>query len=151
MILSAQARGADIVMRYSGKAGSGGEERCIAIRIKSFDEFEADDDLLPEIKAEIEELEKDYGTSLERYVLLLCTEYSKHLNRVRAISDELKANDKVVLVAEPHSAWSLFAMDDAMIDAVSDRLIYSRDYVRRQARDQIAGIGKEDSCYCCRA
>ena len=133
--------GADIVMRYSGEAGSGGEERCVAIQIKSFDEFEADEDFLPEIKAQIEELEKDYGTSLERYVLLLCTEYSKHLNRVRAISDELRANDKVI-VAEPHSAWSLFAMDDAMIDAVSDRLIYSRDYVRRQARDEIAGIGK---------
>ena len=60
------SRGADIVMRYSGKAAFDGEERCIAIRIKSFDEFEANDDFLPEIKAQIDELEKDYGPEVLR-------------------------------------------------------------------------------------
>lgn len=139
--IQSPGRGPDMVVRYSGKAIFDGEERYIAIEIRSFDEFETDDDFLPEIKAQIDELEKDYGARLERYFLLLCTEYSKHLHRVRAISDELKANDKVI-VAEPHAAWSLFALEDAMIDAISDRLIYSEDYVRRQAGEQVAGIGK---------
>jgi hypothetical protein len=33
-------------------------------------------------------------------------------------------------------------MEDAMIDAVTDKLLYPEDYVRCQAREQVAGIGK---------
>ncbi|SOD40010.1 hypothetical protein [Nitrosovibrio sp. Nv4] len=139
--LSAGDRGTDIVIRYSCKTISDGKERHIAIQIKSFDEFENDDDLFSKISARIYNSEKAYETALERYYLLLCTDQGKHLERVRAICTELKENPKVVVV-EPRNAWFFFAMEDAMIDAVSDSLMYPEDYVRRQAREQVAGIGK---------
>ena len=45
-------------------------------------------------------------------------------------------------MVEPAYAWFFYAMEDAMIDAVTDMLVYSEDYVRCQAREQVAGIGK---------
>lgn len=139
--LNAGDSGTEIVMRYSCEAISDGKERYIAIQIKSFDEFESDDDLFSNISDRIHESEKTHGTALERYYLLLCTDHGRHLERVQAICTELKENAAVVVV-EPRNAWFFFAMEDAMIDAVSDSLMYPEDYVRRQAREQVAGIGK---------
>ena len=133
---------ADILVQYSSARISNGEDRCIAMRFTSFDDFETDDDLLEKIKADISRSERDYGERLDRYYLLLCTDQRKHAERVRAISTELKANSAAVTVVEPAYAWFFYAMEDAMIDAVTDMLVYSEDYVRCQAREQVAGIGK---------
>lgn len=134
--------GAEIVVRYSSDRMSDGEERCIAMRIESFDEDRGDDDLLEKINADISRAEKDHGERLDQYYLLLCTDQRKHSERVRAISAGLKADNRVVTVVEPGYAWFFFAMEDARIDAVSDKILYSEDYVRCQAREQVAGIGK---------
>jgi hypothetical protein len=134
--------GADIVVRYSSDWISDGEERCIAMRIESLDENRGDDDLLETINADISRAEKDYGERLDRYYLLLCTDQRKHAGRVRAISAKLKADNTGITVVEPGYAWFFFAMEDAMIDAVTDKLLYPEDYVRCRARDQVAGIGK---------
>lgn len=135
-------RGTDVVIRYSISTVYDGEERYIAMQVKSFDEFEQDDDLVSKIKAQIYESEKDYGDRLDRYYLLLCTEHKKHLNRVRAICAELKADTKVIVI-EPRYAWFFFQMNETIIDAVADRLLYPDDFVRRKAKEQVAGIGKK--------
>ncbi|MBA4142988.1 MAG: hypothetical protein H0X43_08290 [Nitrosospira sp.] len=133
--------GANIVMKYSSDTISGSEERHLVMQMASFNEFEQDDDLLSKIKAQIDESRNSYGERLEGYYLLLCTDHRKHLEKVRAISSQLKA-DPAVIVVEPLYGWFFFAMEDATIDAVADRLMYPGDYVRRQAREQVAGIGK---------
>jgi hypothetical protein len=134
-------RGTDIAMRYSGETISGGTDRYIGMRITSYDEFEKGGDLAARIKVQIHELEKDYEALLDRYYLLFCTDDRKHPERVEAIRAKLDTDSTIVLV-EPGQAWSFFSMEDAVIDAVVDRLMYSEDYVRRQAREQVAGIGK---------
>jgi hypothetical protein len=134
-------RGTDIAMRYSGETISDGTERYIGMRITSYDEFEKGDDLAARIKAQIHELEKDYEALLDRYYLLFCTDDRKHPERVEAIRAKLTADSTIVLV-EPSQAWFFFSMEDAIIDAVTDRLMYPEDYVRRQAREQVAGMGK---------
>lgn len=140
----ADLQGAEIVVQYSSERIADGEERRIAMRLMSLDEFHAQrsNDLLEKMKADISRLEKDAGASLDRYYLLLCTDQRKHAERVRAISAELKAGNTAVTVVEPGYAWFFFAMEDAMIDAVTDKLLYAEDYVRCQAREQVAGIGK---------
>ena len=138
----ADVEGADIIARYSSERIADGEERHIALRITSLDEVQSNDDLLEKIKADISRSEKYSGARLERYYLLLCTDQRRHGERVRAISAELKAGNTAVTVVEPAYAWFFFAMEDAMIDAVTDKLLYPEDYVRCQAREQVAGIGK---------
>ncbi|SEK29289.1 hypothetical protein [Nitrosovibrio tenuis] len=133
--------GADMVMRYSSTANSAGNERYIAMGVISFDDFEKNGDLVPKIKGKIYEAKKDFGAQLDWYYLLLCTDDRKHGDKVRAIRAELRA-DTIVVVVEPPDAQSFYAMEETMIDAVSDKLLNSDDYVRRQAREQIAGIGK---------
>jgi hypothetical protein len=138
----AEVEGADIIARYWSERIANGEERRIALRITLLDEFQSKDELLEKIKADISRLEKDSEGRLDRYYLLLCTDQRRHGERVRAISAELKAGNTAVTVVEPAYAWFFFAMEDAMIDAVTDKLLYPEDYVRCQAREQVAGIGK---------
>jgi hypothetical protein len=138
----AEVEGADIIARYWSERIADGEEQRIALRITLLDEFESKDDLLQKIKADISRLEKDSEGRLDRYYLLLCTDQRRHGERVRAIAAELKTGDNAVTVVEPAYAWFFFAMEDAMIDAVTDKLLYPEDYVRCQAREQVAGIGK---------
>ena len=138
----ADVEGADIIARYSSERIADGEERHIALRITSLDEVQGNDDLLEKIKADISRSEKYAGARLDRYYLLLCTDQRRHGERVRALSAELKAGNTAVTVVEPAYAWFFFAMEDAMIDAVTDKLLYPEDYVRCQAREQVAGIGK---------
>jgi hypothetical protein len=138
----AHGPGADIVVRYSSERISDGEERYIVLRVESFDEYERDVDLLEKIKADISQAEKVYGERLTRYYVLLCADQRKHAERVRTISAELKMDNTVATVVEPGYAWFFFTMEDAMIDAVNDKLLYSEDYVRCQAREEVAGIGK---------
>ena len=138
----AEVEGADIIARYWSERIADSEEQRIALRITLLDEFESKDDLLEKIKADISRLEKDSEGRLDRYYLLLCTDQRRHGERVRAIAAELKAGYNAVTVVEPAYAWFFFAMEDAMIDAVTDKLLYPEDYVRCQAREQVAGIGK---------
>ena len=49
---------------------------------------------------------------------------------------ELKAGNNAVTVVEPAYAWFFFAMEDGMIDAVTDKLLYPEVYVRCQARER---------------
>jgi hypothetical protein len=125
----ANGPGADIVVRYSSERISDGEERYIILRVESFDEYEPGADLLEKIKADISQAEKIYGERLAQYYVLLCADQRKHAERVRTISVELKTDNTVVTVVEPGYAWFFFAMEDAMIDAVNDKLLYSEDYV----------------------
>jgi hypothetical protein len=134
--------GADIMVRYSSDRILDVEERCIAIRIQSLDENGGDDGLLETINAGISRAEKDCGEHLDQYYLLLCANQREQAERVRAISAGLRAGNTGITVVEPVYAWFFFAIEDAMIDAVSDKLLYSEDYVRCQAREQVAGIGK---------
>src|SRR6187455_133790 len=138
----AEVGGADIIARYWSDRIADGEEQRIALRITLLDEFESKDDLLEKIKADISRLEKDSEGRLDRYYLLLCTDQRRHGERIRAIAAELKAGNNAVTVVEPAYAWFFFAMEDGMIDAVTDKLLYPEDYVRCQAREQVAGIGK---------
>jgi hypothetical protein len=138
----ANVQGANIVVRYSSERIANGEERYITMRIESLGEYKGDDNLLAKINADISRVEQDYGERLDRYYLLLCSDQRKHVERVRAISAGLKADHFAVAVVDPGYAWHFFAMEDAMIDAVTDKLVYSEDYVRCQAREQVAGIGK---------
>jgi len=133
--------GTGIVIRYSSTTISHGEERYIAMGFKSSDEFEKDEDLLSKIKAQIYEVENDLGPHLDRYYLLLCTDDRKHGDSVRTIHAGLM-EDTTVVVVEPRYAWLFYALEETTIDAVLDKLLYSDDYVRRQAKEQIAGIGK---------
>jgi hypothetical protein len=135
---------AEITMRYSSPTvsyGKEGKERYIGMGVVSFDEFEKDDDLVSKIKARIQRAGRDYGTKLDRYFLLLCTDDRKHEGQIQAIREALAA-DAAVAVVEPADAWFFYAMEETMIDAVSDQLLYSNDYVRQQAREQITDIGK---------
>lgn len=140
-VQAAQGPGADIVMTYSCPSISKGKERYIAMGIASFDEFEKNGDPVSKIKAKIDRAGKDYGSQLDRYYLLLCTDDRKHKGKIQAIDQELAA-DAQVAVIEPRAAWFFYATEETMIDAVSDTLLYPDDYVRRQAREQITGIGK---------
>ena len=133
--------GTDIAMRYSCESLSGGTDRFIGMRLISNDELATGDDQGAKIAAQIHELEKDYEALLERYFLLLCTDDEKQQEKVESIVEALKADTTIVTVV-PRYAWSFFAMEDAVIDAVVDRLMYADDYVRRQAREQVSGIGR---------
>jgi hypothetical protein len=133
--------GTDIAMRYSSASLWGGTDRFIGMRLISKDELAAGDSQAAKIGAQIQELQKDYDALLERYFLLLCTEDEKQQEKVESIVEALKADTTIVTVV-PRYAWSFFAMEDAVIDAVVDRLMYPDDYVRRQAREQVSGIGR---------
>jgi hypothetical protein len=133
--------GKDIMLGYSYTAHSQGHERYVAIRAISFEEFEKDDDLVCKVRAHIHEMEESCGLQLDRYYLLLCTDAQKHGEMIQALDQELRKERRAVVVGPPH-AWSFYTMEDMVIDAVSDRLIYANDYVRRQAREQIADIEK---------
>jgi hypothetical protein len=136
-----QGPGADIMMRYSSPTIIQGKERYISMGITSFDEFEKDDNLVPKIKSRIQRASRDHGAKLDRYFLLLCTDDRKHEGKIQAIREALAA-DAAVTVVEPGDAWFFYAMEETMIDAVSDQLLYPNDYVRQQAREQITDIGK---------
>jgi hypothetical protein len=132
---------ADIMMRYSSPTILQGKERYIGIGITSFDEFEKDDDLVSKIKTRIQRAGRGHGEKLDRYFLLLCTDDRKHKGKIQAIREALAA-DTAVVVVEPANAWFFYAMEETVIDAVSDQLLYPNDYVRQQAREQITDIGK---------
>ena len=133
--------GTDIAMRYSSESLSGGTDRFIGMRLVSNDELAAGNDQAAKIGAQIHELQKDYEALLERYFLLLCADDGKYLERVESIIEALKPNANIVTVV-PRYAWSFFAMEDAVIDAIVDRSMYPDDYVRRQAREQVSGLGR---------
>lgn len=133
--------GADIVIRYSSTTIFQGNERYIAMGITSFGGFEKDDAVVSRIKVQIHQAEEDFGPQLDRYYLLLCTDNGRHAGRIRDVQAEFRGNDAVVVV-EPRGAWFFYAMEETVIDAVSDTLLYPADYVRRQAREQIADVGK---------
>jgi hypothetical protein len=111
------------------------------MRAVSFEEFEKDGNLASRIKDEIHEIKSDYGSRLEHCYLLLCADAQKHQGQVGALRKGLREEGTVVLI-EPSHAWSFYTLDGTTIDAVSDRLIYQDDYVRRQAREQIADIDR---------
>ena len=133
--------GTDIGMRYSSESLSGGTDRFIGMRLIASDELAAGDNQASKISAQIRELQKDYDALLERYFLLLCTDDEKQQEKIEPIIETLKADATIVTVV-PRYAWSFFAMEDAVIDAVVDRLMYPDDYVRRQAREQVSGLGR---------
>ena len=133
--------GTDIAMRYSSESLSGGTDRFIGMRLISSDELAAEDNQASKIGAQIRELQKDYDALLERYFLLLCTDDEKQQEKIESIIETLKADATIVTVV-PRYAWSFFAMENAVIDAVVDRLMYPDDYVRRQAREQVSGLDR---------
>lgn len=133
--------GKDIMLGYTYTAGCQGHERYIAIRAISFEEFEKDDGLVSRVTRHIHEMGASCGPQLDHYYLLLCTDGRKHGEMIRALEQQLR-KERAAVVVQPSHAWSFYTVEDTVIDAVSDRLIYADDYVRRQAREQVAGIDR---------
>jgi hypothetical protein len=134
-------RGSDILIRYGDAESIHNNTRFVALQVKSFEECEKDKKIVGRIKSQIYETETEYDQRLERYYLLLCTNQLKHVDRVRAICAELK-NDTLVDVVVPQYALTLFKMAEATIDSIADRMLYPEDFVRKKARNEIAGIGR---------
>jgi len=129
-----------IIAGYSNTTLSRDHERYVAIGLTPFDEFEKDDDLVSKIKQQVDEVKKDYGTQLDHHYLLLCTDDQKHEDRIRILRRKLR-EDRTVVV-EPSHAWAFYTTEDTTVDAVSDRMIYENDHVRRQALEEIADLDK---------
>lgn len=114
-------------------------EKYFALQIKSHKEIEdRDNGLSQKLKAGLVDAQNSYLGNLERYYILLFGDAIGHGKRISAITGEF-AKTKRVRVIGPRYLMAFLNMPQSTFAAVVDRHLSDEDYVRKQARNEIAG------------
>jgi hypothetical protein len=128
--------GVDVLLKGSDSEDS--PERYIALQIKSHAELEdRKNELAQKLKSGYFDARNAYPSFLERYYIILCGDSKKHWKRITAITNEF-AREGAVRVIGPREAHAFIHMPVSSVAAVVDRHLSEDDYVRKQARMEVA-------------
>jgi len=129
--------GADVVLRYSLVPDSD-DERVVVVQVKSFDDIKRGG-ILKELKAQFFDTRDRYGSKLERYFVLVCTDEIEHHIQVRDIA-AVFSNESLIRVIGPKFARTFLEMKLQIVSATVDRFLKDEDYVHKEAKNEISDL-----------
>lgn len=141
MVQGPRDNGVDILLKGSIREDE--PERYFGIQVKSYAELEdRKNDLSQKLKAGLHDARNSYGDQMERYYILLCGDARAHEKRISAITNEF-AKTKLVRVIGPRHAMAFLKMQGSTVAAIVDRNLSDEDYVRKVARNEVAGYNEK--------
>ena len=127
-------RGTDIVLRYTQDE----ETRYLALQVKSYDDLK-ERNYLNILKAQLFEVEGEYGAALSHCFVVLCTDAVEHKNQLRNIKKDCSRSAHITVV-DPAYAWTFLRLSDMRIDALVQVILKEDDAVYREARKSISDL-----------
>lgn len=125
-------RGTDIVLRYT----QDDETRYLVLQVKSYDDLK-ERNYLNILKAQLFEIESEYGAALTHRFVVLCTDAIEHKNQLRNIKKDCSRSASITVV-DPTYAWTFLRLSDMRIDALVQAILKEDDAVYREARKSIS-------------
>ena len=105
------------------------DPHLICFQVKSFEDI-TKNAYLQELKAQRDDsFRKVRG--LQHYFIILCTDVSKHRERIRSIMAEFRSAERTEVI-EPAYAYTFLNLPNTRIEALVTRLMEYEDYVFRQ-------------------
>lgn len=132
-------RGTDVVLRYgTDEALASDSWTCICVQLKSFDDMDKGG-YLKDLKSQFHDAESEYRGQLAQYYILLCTDPSAHIDKIREVKKSF-ANHTQVTIVDPSYCHTFLRMGAVNIAVVVDSLLREGDTVRQLAIDEVARL-----------
>lgn len=139
MVQGPRDNGVDVLLK--GTLTQDQPEKFFALQVKSHKEVEdRENGLSQKLKAGLVDAQNSYGDNLERYYILLFGDAVKHEKRISAITNEFSKTKRVRVIG-PRHLLAFLNMPHSTIAAVVDRHLSEEDFVRKQARNEVASYG----------
>jgi hypothetical protein len=140
----------DVLLKLSKEDAS---DQYFAMQVKTYHEVDdRNSDLSKQLKAALFDADSKYGESLRRYYILLFGHAGKHSKRIAAIANEF-ANHRIARVIGPRDLLTFIELPNRTVSAIVDRYVSKEDYVRTEARAEVAGCTEPElyfllACLC---
>lgn len=137
-------RGTDVLLRYGTDAqlASDGWE-CICVQLKSFSDLEKDG-YLKDLRSQRYEAELEYRSQLAQYYILLCTDPTGHIAKIREVKNAF-ARDARVTVVDPRYCHTFLRLGAVTIAVIVDSILRQGDTVRQMAINEVARLTPTES------
>jgi hypothetical protein len=120
--------GSDIVLRFGPSQNE--QDNVLGFQVKSFSDLEKKN-YMQEIKAQhSDSIRKVIG--LQHYYILLCTDPTQHVDKIRNIEAEFRSAGKTEII-EPGYAYNFLHHPKTRVDALIKRMMENEDYVLKRA------------------
>jgi hypothetical protein len=152
MVQGPRDNGVDVLLKCT--LNDDEPEKFFGIQVKSHKELEdRKNELAQKLKAGFHDATHSYGSSMERYYILLCGDANAHAKRISGITNEF-SKSSLARVIDPRHIMSFLEMSASTIASVVDRHLSDEDFVRNRARHEAAGYSAKQlyfvlACICC--
>ena len=126
-------RGKDVVLRYGEDEET---SRYVTVQIKSYDDL-CKKDYLKTLRAQSFEVRTDYKDKLQHHFIMICTDASKHEDKMRLICSDY-SNVEWVTVIRPEYVWTFLRLTITRMDAIVQAVLRQDDVVYKKARTMVA-------------
>jgi len=132
-------QGTDVLLRYQSEDANPDEDACfMAFQVKGEWDLQQKD-YLKTLRSQAFEALSEYGSSLERYYVVLCFDARAYREQIRAINKTLSLDPRIVVV-NPRYALTFLRLSESRIVSLVDGLLREEDEVFRSAKASIASM-----------
>ncbi len=107
----------------------------VVFQVKSYSDLEKPL-YIKTLKAQFLDALEEYKEHLERYYILLCTDFKKHIHKIREIKKAYSTNMKVMVV-DPKYCYTFLFMNRLRIHVIVEIILKKDDFVFKEALDKI--------------